>query len=239
MAKENEVRNIYQKLLEVRKAVPKLTKNNEGFQYKYVSSSQTLEALREIMGEQGLLLVPSVIDYHVVPHEYIDSNGKKHNDFFTELAMKFTWLNVDNPGEKIECAWYGQGLDTGERGVGKALTYAEKYFLLKFFNIATDSDDPDANQKKHDQPKPEPKHEQKPEPQKKIDPEKLTGDATDSQINYLHGLVKSKIMDEEEAYLIESKIERHKEGEEKISKAKASELIEKLKKYENTKGKEQ
>ena len=28
----------------------------------------------------------------------------------------------------------------GEKGVGKALTYGKKYFLLKFFNIATDKD---------------------------------------------------------------------------------------------------
>ena len=41
-------------------------------------------------------------------------------------------------------SFYGQGVDiSGEKGVGKALTYAEKYFLLKFFNIPTDEADPD------------------------------------------------------------------------------------------------
>jgi len=45
--------------------------------------------------------------------------------------------------------WYAQGIDlAGEKGPGKALTYAEKYFLLKFFNIATSADDPDTFQKK-------------------------------------------------------------------------------------------
>ena len=39
-------------------------------------------------------------------------------------------------------------MDDGEKGVGKALTYAEKYFMLKFFNIPTDKDDPDSFQKK-------------------------------------------------------------------------------------------
>lgn len=47
--------------------------------------------------------------------------------------------------------FYAQGIDTeGEKGVGKALTYAEKYFLLKQFNIATDTDDPDSFQNKMD-----------------------------------------------------------------------------------------
>ena len=68
--------------------------------------------------------------------------------YFTELIMTMTWVNSDNPDKKIECPWYAQGVDTaGEKGVGKALTYGEKYFLLKFFNIATDDMDPDSFQK--------------------------------------------------------------------------------------------
>src|SRR5690606_10249645 len=48
-------------------------------------------------------------------------------------------------------SWYGQGIDiAGEKGVGKALTYAEKYYLLKTFNIATDKDDPDSFQDKQE-----------------------------------------------------------------------------------------
>ena len=45
--------------------------------------------------------------------------------------------------------WYGQGLKDTEQGIGNALTYAERYFLLKFFKIPTDSDDPDAFLKNH------------------------------------------------------------------------------------------
>ena len=76
------------------------------------------------------------------------SNKKGAVVYFTELIMTMTWVNTDNPDEKIECPWYAQGVDTaGEKGVGKALTYGEKYFLLKFFNIATDDMDPDSFQK--------------------------------------------------------------------------------------------
>ena len=64
------------------------------------------------------------------------SNKKGALVYFTELIMTMTWINSDNPEETIECPWYAQGVDTaGEKGVGKALTYGEKYFLLKFFNI--------------------------------------------------------------------------------------------------------
>ena len=54
-----------------------------------------------------------------------------------------TWHDVES-GERMEVPWYAQGVDlAGEKGVGKALTYAEKYFLLKFFHVPTKKDDPD------------------------------------------------------------------------------------------------
>ena len=60
--------------------------------------------------------------------------------------VAFTWVNAEKPSETIVSAWVGQGLDSGEMGVGKALTYAEKFYLLKFFQIPTDKFDPDAFQ---------------------------------------------------------------------------------------------
>jgi len=151
---EQKKLNIYQKLLEVRWSVDHLKKNNKGYEYSYVSSSQTISALRQKMNEEGLLLVPQVNSYEVreniIEKEY-KGNIKKTKWYFTILNMSFTWVNVEYPTEVLICPWTGQGLDTGEKGVGKALTYAEKYFLLKFFNIPTDKDDPDAHQEPSNQ----------------------------------------------------------------------------------------
>jgi hypothetical protein len=139
--------NIHQKLIEVRKSAPYLQKANKGAQYNYVSSSQTLSALKDKMDELGLLLVPRVIGKEVREN----TNSKGAQVYFTELLMEYTWINAEDPNETITCPWYGQGVDiAGEKGVGKALTYAEKYFMLKFFNIPTDKDDPDAHQKKQE-----------------------------------------------------------------------------------------
>ena len=141
--------NLHQKLIEVRKTVEYLKKDNQGYQFQYVSSSQTIGSLRMAMDEQGVLLIPSVIETKTGDH----TTKKGNHEYFTQLKMKFIWANAENPEETIECLWYGQGLDDGEKGVGKALTYAEKYFLLKFFNIATDKDDPDEHQEKVDSEK--------------------------------------------------------------------------------------
>lgn len=146
--------NIYQKLVEVRKAVPYLRKEAQGKQYNYTGSSQVLASVRAKMDELGLLLIPSVINKELSESiiETFDSEGhvtKRTTTYFTELIMTMTWVNAEKPEETIECHWYGQGVDiAGEKGVGKALTYAEKYFILKQFNIATDKDDPDAFQEK-------------------------------------------------------------------------------------------
>lgn len=144
--------NIYEKLIEVRKIVPYLQKNNSGYEFKYVSSSQALGAVRAKMDELGLLLIPNVVE--ATHSELLRRKNAKGNDtveLLTELRIEYTWLNCENPEEKITIPWYAQGIDTaGEKGVGKALTYAEKYFILKFFNIATDKDDPDSFQNKNE-----------------------------------------------------------------------------------------
>lgn len=138
--------NIYEKLIEVRKAVPYLQKEAKGHQYNYVSSSQVLSAVRRRMDEVGLMLIPTITNTKVTAE-----NDGKRTTYFTELWIDFTWVNAEKPDETVKSSWYGQGIDiAGERGVGKALTYAEKYYLLKTFNIATDKDDPDSFQDKQE-----------------------------------------------------------------------------------------
>jgi hypothetical protein len=144
--------NIYQKLIEVRKVVPYIQKADIGAQYAYTGSSRVLAAVKDKMDELGLLLVPSVTGHNLLESaiEFRDANGnatKRTTTYFTELEMTMTWINAEKPDERIVSGWYGQGVDiAGEKGVGKALTYAEKYFILKFFNIPTDKDDPDSFQ---------------------------------------------------------------------------------------------
>lgn len=137
--------SLLQKLIEIRKVCAYLKKENAGYQFKFVSSSQTIGALRSKMDELGVLLVPKILTHAVKDHE----TKKGDHEFFTELEIEYTWINAEDANDRLTVTWYGQGIDSGEKGVGKALTYAEKYFLLKFFQIATDKDDPDSYQQKN------------------------------------------------------------------------------------------
>lgn len=149
--------NVYQRLAEVRKKVSYLKKEQSGSQFNYVGSSDVLGALHSKINEMGLLLQPAITGHKVKDQIEIINQYNKYTKqteqkqritYFTELEMTMRWINIDNPEDFLESKWYAQGVDiAGEKGVGKALTYAEKYFLLKFFNIATDDDDPDKYQK--------------------------------------------------------------------------------------------
>jgi hypothetical protein len=164
--------NLYEKLIEVRKEVPYLQKENRGEQYNYVSSSQVLGNVKAKLDELKVLLIPAVSKHNVTAStvDFFNDKGQatKHtHTYFTELDMVMTWVNAEKPDEKIECPWYGQGVDiAGEKGVGKALTYAEKYFMLKFFNIPTDKDDPDSFQRRMEDEEP-PRMPQNPPQQNK------------------------------------------------------------------------
>ena len=64
------------------------------------------------------------------------------NEILSKVMMKFTWIDSET-GEKDENLFGANGMNAFDKGVGSALTYAERYFLLKFFHIATDEDDID------------------------------------------------------------------------------------------------
>jgi len=65
--------------------------------------------------------------------------------------MKFTWIDTET-GDFDENLFGANGQNDWDKGVGSALTYGERYFLLKFFHIATDEDDIDNPDRKPIEP---------------------------------------------------------------------------------------
>ena len=65
-------------------------------------------------------------------------------EIIVSADMVFTWINNENPAERVEVPWVtiGQQADSSQ-AFGSGLTYSMRYFLLKFFNIATPDDDVD------------------------------------------------------------------------------------------------
>lgn len=158
--------SIYEKLLEVRKSVPYLKKETKGHNCNYVKGSQVLGAVREKLDELGLLLRPEIISTTHQEAKYITMRQEEKIETLVKIDMLFTWYNVYKPEEKIECRWASMGQNERDKAIGSALTYAERYFLLKFFMIATDDLDPDAYKEKYAQGDENEADAQQPQPQK-------------------------------------------------------------------------
>jgi hypothetical protein len=130
---------VYERLLAVQRGVDKFTKRRVGaVKYAFVGSDQVLGRVRVLMNEQRLLCIPEVTAARF--HPEAAHSGKSH---LIELDLRFEWIAADHPESRHSVTFYGIGVDTGEQAVGKALTYAEKYLMLKTFHVATDGDDPD------------------------------------------------------------------------------------------------
>lgn len=133
--------NLYQKLLKIQQEVIGLGKDSKSFGYQYVSGSKVLEYVKPLMNQYGILLKQEIIDIENTRQDYVTKNGSK-SEILSKVMMKFTWIDA-NTGEKDENLFGANGQNDWEKGLGSALTYAERYFLLKYFHINTDEDDID------------------------------------------------------------------------------------------------
>ncbi len=140
---------LYKKLLTLQQAVVGLTKDKKGNSYDYVSGDKILGIVRPQMDKLGLLLTVDVLRAEYARQDYQTKNGAK-SEMFCTLELKFTWIDTDS-GETLSNQWASSGMNGFDKSLGSALTYGERYFLLKFLHIATDKDDVDAPKSAEDE----------------------------------------------------------------------------------------
>ena len=120
--------NIYQKLHKARALCENidLTKNSK-LGYNYLSSSEVLASVRNAIIIARLHLKTNII-------ELIES--VKDNRYSCCLKVEYTFINIDNITEFDTSIFYCSALNNDPaKAVGSCLTYSEKYFLLKTFNL--------------------------------------------------------------------------------------------------------
>lgn len=148
------MKNLYSKILKVMQQVNYLQKDDSvGFgkyQYKAISEEKVTTEVRKALIENGLVIIPVGIEERREDFEVIRNDGKEGIDRLT--TIKTTYLIADTEsGETIEVCSAGAGVDTQDKGIGKALTYAYKYLLLRTFAIPT-GEDPDKEASRDNQP---------------------------------------------------------------------------------------
>ncbi|MDH9921943.1 ERF family protein [Staphylococcus hominis] len=160
MTEKQQELNLFQKIADVKANIDGFTKDAKSYNYSYVSGSQVLHRIRNKMIENNLLLVPKTSEENYKQIDVTRFNKKAGreittSEFIVEMKLTYVWINADKPEEQFEVTFYAVGQqDDVSKAHGTALTYAERYFLMKFFNIPTDEDDADAKEKQEKYSKP-------------------------------------------------------------------------------------
>jgi len=146
-AVETSKMNLYQKILAVSALVRNVEKNlnvpTGKNSYKAVSDYDVTLKAKEAEAKFGVLAIPyrqEIINSEVLTST--DNYGNQRLTYVVDIKMTTRLIDCDRPEDYIEIDSYGKGIDTGDKGYGKASTYARKYALLNAYKIAT-GDDPD------------------------------------------------------------------------------------------------
>lgn len=149
--KEIKDLNIYERMSLITTEMAVIEKNlkvavNAKNSYKAVSERDVLDNVKPLEAKYRVYSYPlkreiTDKDTLVKETEY-NGNVTRTNTLFMRLSTVYRFINMDKPEEYIDIDTFGDGLDTGDKAPGKAMTYADKYALMKAYKIST-GDDPD------------------------------------------------------------------------------------------------
>ena len=139
--------NIYEKMSAIVNELGTVAKNlsvdlGKGKNYKAVQEKDVLDAIKPLEEKYKVYSYPKerkIIDNFILEKE--TSYGITKN-LYMRIETTYEFVNIENPEEKITMISYGDGIDSGDKAPGKAMTYSDKYSLLKAYKVAT-GDDPD------------------------------------------------------------------------------------------------
>ena len=125
--------NIHQRLAKAMERVTYIKKDKKsGMNYSIVSHDAVTAKVRPALLEAGIVYYPVNVKHA--------QNGNR-----TEVAMTVRFVNAEWPQDYFDVQSFGYGIDSQDKGPGKAMSYAVKYALLKTLGLET-GDDPDHDQ---------------------------------------------------------------------------------------------
>lgn len=146
---DTKAMNIYEKIQAVSNEVRNVEKNlvvgTGNSSYKAVGDLDVVMKVKEAETKFRVVSIP--VRQELVKSEIVrvvGNNGYEKLTYSDIVKMTVKIVNLDNTSETLEVESFGRGLDAGDKGFGKASTYARKYALLNAYKIAT-GEDPDAN----------------------------------------------------------------------------------------------
>lgn len=140
--------NIFQRVSAITDELGVVAKNLSvkagGGSYKAVSERDIIDAVKPLETKYRVYSYPSARE--ILESEMLEkeNNYGKSTTYFTRVRTEYTFINIDKPEDRFSTTVFSEGIDPGDKGSGKAMTYADKYALMKAYKIST-GDDPDQN----------------------------------------------------------------------------------------------
>lgn len=139
--------NIYKKINKVMQDVEYLTKDDKvstgnGNGYKAITEEKVTATVRQSLIKNGVVIIPIRQEHTREDEKVIDRYGSEKINRLTTVNTTYRIQNIEDKDDYIEAVSSGTGVDTQDKGIGKAMTYAYKYLLLRTFAIPT-GEDPD------------------------------------------------------------------------------------------------
>ena len=140
MDTEAKTPKIYEALINANELVGAISKGNTNQQqgFKFRGVDDVYNKLHPILAKCGIVIVPEVVSYEVTERQ--TRNGVL---LYTRAPIRHHFTASD--GSSVTTLVVGEAMDSGDKGMNKAMSIALKYALFQLFTIPTDEDkDPDA-----------------------------------------------------------------------------------------------
>lgn len=117
---------------------------------KMMNLTNEVEAVKKngmIMGKIPTVTEPDVLAavkskeyvYRVYSYPF-DREVITQGNGMLKIKTTYRFVNVDNPNEFIDMISFGYGVENDDKAPGKALSYSDKYALLKAYKMITGTD---------------------------------------------------------------------------------------------------
>ena len=141
--------NLYQKINKIMSEIEYLKKDDKvvtnartNAGYKAITEEKVTSEIRKGLVKYGIVIIPIEQEHSREDERLKDQYGNDKINRITTVNVKYRIQNTDDKEDYIIASSSGTGVDTQDKGVGKAMTYAYKYLLLRTFAIPT-GEDPD------------------------------------------------------------------------------------------------
>jgi ribosomal protein L11 len=142
---ETKPKSLATKLAEITGLMAGIPKEgwNANQKYRFVRETDVAEKVSQLLAERGIFLSQSVV---TSSREALYTTSSGATMWMSHVEMSFQFIDGTSGEVSPTAIFPGDGADTGDKGIYKAMTGAEKYFLMKTFLVST-GDDPEADEK--------------------------------------------------------------------------------------------